>query len=189
MLPLVVESPLFLLGWCGRQHDLGGKRQTQGLFDVQSLLGGSPCGTSWGNTSSYSCNASKTILGKVEGKLLVERRVSLYRRTKNMALGSLNSLRSPFLVIMTNPSFPGVLVIGGCRVLFGFGNSFLLILWITLKWFSLSRCFFFRSYFVFSSGVNGIKEIRSPLYKKDNLLVLPKIWTLRSYNQGRPSSN
>jgi hypothetical protein len=35
-----------------------------------------------------------------------------------MALGSLNSFRSPFLVIMTNPSFPGVLVIGGYGVLF-----------------------------------------------------------------------
>ena len=41
-----------------------------------------------------------------------------------MALGSLNSFRSPFLVIMTNPSFPGVLVIGGYGVLFGFGNSY-----------------------------------------------------------------
>ena len=29
----------------------------------------------------------------------------------------------------------------------------------------------------FSSGVKGSKEIRSPSYKKDNLLVLPKIWT------------
>jgi hypothetical protein len=43
-----------------------------------------------------------------------------------MALGSLNSFRSPFLVIMTNPSFPGVLVIGGCGVFIGFGNSSLL---------------------------------------------------------------
>jgi hypothetical protein len=106
-----------------------------------------------------------------------------------MALGSLNSFRSPFLVIMTNPSFPGVLEIEGYGVLFGFGHSSLLFLWITLKWFSLSRYLFFRSSFKISSDVKGSKETCSPLYKKDNLLVLAKIWTSRSYNQGQPSSN
>jgi len=76
-----------------------------------SLLGGSPGGTSSGNTSSYSYNTLKTTLGKVEDKSLVERKFSLYRSTKNMALGSLNSFKSPFLAIITNPSFPVVLVL------------------------------------------------------------------------------
>jgi hypothetical protein len=91
-----------------------------------------------------------------------------------MALGSLSSFRSPFLIIMSNPSFPDALDFGGYGVLAGFGNSSLLFLWITLKWFFLSRYFFFRSSFTVPSGVKGSKEICFPLYKKDNLLVLPK---------------
>jgi len=92
-----------------------------------------------------------------------------------VALGSLNSFKTPFLAIVTNPSFPIILVLCGCGVLFGFGNTPSLFLWVTRKWFSLSRCFLFRSSFKISYSVKGSKENRSPLYMKASLLVLPKI--------------
>ena len=75
-------------------------------FMFNPRLGGSPSGTSSRNTSSYSCNTLKTTLDKVEDKSLVKRKFSLYRSTKNVALGSLNYLKSPFLAIITNPFFP-----------------------------------------------------------------------------------
>jgi hypothetical protein len=47
--------------------------RTRSIWCSVPLLDGSPGGTSSGNTSSYSCNISKIALGKVEGKLIVER--------------------------------------------------------------------------------------------------------------------
>ena len=117
----------------------------------------------------------KTALGKVEGKSLVERKLSLYRSTKNMALGSLNSFKSPFLAIITKLSFPFGSVFCSCGVLFGFGITPSLCLWVTHNCVSLSCCFLFRSSFKISSGDNGSKVIRSPLYMRTTLLDRPQI--------------
>jgi hypothetical protein len=85
------------------------------------LFGGSPGGTSSENTSSYSYKTSKTAVGNVDGKSLVDKRLSLNTSTRNMALVSLKFFKSPFLAIITKPCFPIVLDFCGCGVLFGFG--------------------------------------------------------------------
>ena len=106
-----------------------------------------------------------------------------------MSLGSLNSFKSPFLAIITKPSFPFGSVLCSCGVLFDFGNTPSLCLCLTRNWFSLSRCFLYRSSFKISSGVKGSKVMRSPLYIRTILLERPQIWASRSYNQGLPSSS
>jgi hypothetical protein len=139
------------------------------------LFGGSPGGTSSGNTSSYSCKMSKTALGNGAGKLSVDKKISWHMSTKNMELGSLKCFRSPFLAIITNPCFPIVLEFCGYGGLFGFGLSISLALCDSLNSFSLSRFFLLRSSFNISSGVKGSKEMRSPLYMKITLLERPQI--------------
>ena len=92
-----------------------------------------------------------------------------------MALGSLNSFKSPFLAIITKPSFPFGSVLCSCGVLFGFGNTPSLYLWVTRNCFSLSRYFLFISSFKISSSDKGSKVIRSPLYMRTTLLDRPQI--------------
>ena len=89
-----------------------------------------------------------------------------------MALGSLNSFKSPFLAIITKPSFPFGSVLCSCGALFGFGNTPSLCLCVTHKWFSLARYFLFRSSLTISSGDKGSKVMRSPLYKRTILLAI-----------------
>jgi hypothetical protein len=127
-----------------------------------------------GNTSSYSYKTSKSAVGSVDGKSLVDQRFPLHTSTKNMALGSPKFLKSHFLAIITTPHFPSVLDFCGYGVLFVFGLCVSLALLDSLNCFSLSHCFLLRSSFIISSRVHGSKDMRSPLYMKTTLLKRPQ---------------
>jgi hypothetical protein len=136
------------------------------------LFGGSPGGTSSENTSSYSYKTSKTAVGNVDGKSLVDKRLSLHTSTKNMALVSLKFFKSPFLAIITKPCFPIVLDFVIVEFYLALDSLSHLHCWIHSS-VSHSHCFLLRSSFIISFGVKGSKEMRSPLYMKTILLERP----------------
>ena len=152
------------------------------------LFGGSPGGTSSGNTSSYSCKISKTALGKVDGKLLVIKRLSLHMSMKNMAFGSLKFFRSPSEPSSLIPVFPLFWIFVAVEFYLALDSLSHLLCWIHSS-VSHSHYFLLRSSFIISSGVKESKEMRSPLYRKTTLLGRPQICASRSYNQGLPKSS